>query len=207
MVMMKLLGSPNSPFVRKVRVVAAEKAIPIDYVIDRPSAPGSQVPTLNPLGKIPLLVLDNAEVIYDSAVIAEYLDGLKPEPRLIPADFAGRIAVKRWEALGDGVAETVVTISHDFGPMNDLSRREGWMPKQFGKVERSLAAFDAAVRGRDWLYGDAFSFADICAGYALFYADKELSTLPWRRDYRALASYAERLAARPSFRDTVPDAA
>jgi len=203
---MQLLGSPNSPFVRKVRVVAAEKGIAVDYVIDRPSAPGSLVPTLNPLGKIPVLVLDSAEVVYDSAVIAEYLEGLKPEPRLIPADFAGRIAVKRWEALGDGVAETVVTISHDYGPMNDASRREAWMPRQFGKVERALAAFDATIRGRDWLHGDTFTFADICAGYALFYTDTELATFAWRRNYPALASYAERLAARPSFRNTVPTA-
>ncbi len=204
---MKLLGSPGSPFVRKVRVVAAEKGIGVEYVIDRPNAPGSLVPTLNPLGKIPVLVLDNAEVVYDSAVIAEYLDGLKPEPRLVPADFAGRIAVKRWEALGDGVAETVVTISHDYGPMSDLSKREPWMLRQQGKVERSIAALDAAIRGRNWLHGDTFTLADICAGYALFYADKELPTLVWRRDYPALASYAERLAARPSFRDTVPAAA
>lgn len=204
---MKLLGSPSSPFVRKVRVVAAEKAIPIDYVIDRPSAPESLVPTLNPLGKIPVLVLDDAEVIYDSAVIAEYFEGLKPEPRLIPADFAGRITVKRWEALGDGLAETTVTISHDYGPMNDLSKREAWMPKQFSKVERALAAIDAAVRGRNWLYGDTFTFADICIGYALFYADAELPKLSLRRDYPTLASYTERLAARPSFRDTAPDVA
>jgi glutathione S-transferase len=204
---MKLLGSPNSPFLRKVRVVAAEKAIAVDYVVDRPSAPGSMVPTLNPLGKVPVLVLDNGEVVYDSVVIAEYFEGLKPEPRLVPADFAGRIAVKRWEALGDGVAEAVVTISHDYGPMSDPSKREAWIARQYGKIERSLASLDASVRGRDWLYGDTFTLADICAGYPLFYADKELPTFSWRGDYPALASYAERLAARPSFRATVPDAA
>jgi glutathione S-transferase len=201
---MKLLGSPNSPFVRKARIVAAEKAIAIDYVIDRPNAPGSQVPALNPLGKIPVLVLDNGEVIYDSAVIVEYFEGLKPEPRLVPADFAGRIKVKCYEALGDGLADAIVMLSHDYGPMSDPSKREAWVQRQQGKVDRAVAALQAAIRGHEWLHGDAFSLADVCAGYPLFYLDSELPHYAWRSNFPGLASYAERLAARSSFRDTVP---
>lgn len=204
---MKLLGSPGSPFVRKVRIAAAEKSIAIDYVIDRPNAAGSQVPKLNPLGKIPVLVLDNGEAVYDSAVIVEYLEGIKPEPRLVPVDFSGRIAVKRWEALGDGIAEATVTISHDHGPMSDATKREAWLQRQRGKVERGLAAIDAALRGREWLHGNTFSLADVCAGYPLFYLDRELPSYDWRRDFPGLANYAERLAARPSFRNTVPASA
>ena len=97
---MKILGSAGSPFVRKVRGIAAEKGIPVEYVVQRPNVPGSPVPQMNPLGKIPVLVLDDGNVVYDSAVIGDYLDGVKPEPRLVPADFSGRIAVKRYEALG-----------------------------------------------------------------------------------------------------------
>ena len=201
---MKLLGSPNSPFARKARVVAAEKAIDIEYVIDRPNAPGSRVQALNPLGKIPVLLLDNGDAIYDSAVIAEYLDGLKAEPRLIPTDFAARIAVKRWEALGDGIAEAVVNLSHDFGPMDDPGKREPWTARQQGKVERGLAAFDTAIRGRDWLHGASITLADVCAGYAAFYCDRELPRYDWRGKFPALAGYAGRLADRPSFRNTVP---
>ena len=204
---MQLLGSPASPFARKVRVVAREKGIEIDYVIDRPNAPGSRVPTLNPLGKIPVLLLDDGQAVYDSAVIAEYLDGLKSEPRLIPAELLPRIAVKRWEALGDGIAEAVVNISHDFGPMGDAAKREPWIARQQSKVERGLGAFDAAIRERDWLYGERITLADICAGYAAFYCDRELPSFDWRSKFHALAGYAERLAARPSFRDTVPPSA
>lgn len=205
--MMKLLGSPGSPFVRKVRIVAAEKAIALDYVIDRPNAAGSQVPALNPLGKIPVLVLDNGEAVYDSAVIVEYLEGIKPEPHLIPTDFAGRIAVKRWEALGDGIADATVIISHDHGPMSDASKREAWLVRQQSKVERGLAAIETALRGREWLHGNSFTLADVCAGYPLFYLDRELPKYEWRRDFPGLATYAERLAARPSFRSTVPASA
>src|SRR5262245_61008912 len=204
---MKLLGSPGSPFARKARVFAAEKGIDLDYVIDRPNASGSRVPTLNPLGKIPVLLTDSGEAIYDSAVIVEYLEGLKTEPRLIPIDLAARIAVKRWEALGDGIAEAVVNISHDFGPMGDPDKREPWIARQQGKVDRGLAAFDGAIRGRNWLHGESICLADVWAGYAAFYCDRELPGFDWRSRFPALAGYAERLAARPSFRNTVPPAA
>ena len=80
---MRLFGSPASPFVRKVRIVLEEKSIPHEYVIERPSAPGSRVPQFNPLGKIPVLILDNGRAIYDSPVIVEYLDGVSGEPKLI----------------------------------------------------------------------------------------------------------------------------
>ena len=204
---MKLLGSPGSPFVRKVRVIAAEKQVPIEYVIQRPNVPGSPVPELNPLGKIPVLVLDGGEVVYDSVVIGEYFDGLKPEPRLVPADFAGRIAVKRFEALGDGLAEIVVILSHDLGPMSDPKLREGWMQRQHGKLERTLAAYQRGLQGVSWLHGDRFSLADICAGYALFYLDQVLAQVEWRKTYPGLVDYAERLAARPSFAATIPASA
>jgi len=200
----KVLGSPGSPYVRKVRIVAAEKGLPIDYVVERPNVPGSRIPLLNPLGKIPVLELDSGEVLYDSAVIGDYLDGLKPEPRLVPADFAGRIAVKRWEALGDGLAEIAVTISHDLGPMNDPEKRAAWMPRQHDKLQRVLAYYQQNLHGQIWLHGGEFGLADICAGYALFYLDQVLAAVDWRSRYPGLSSYAERLAARTSFRSTVP---
>ena len=204
---MKLLGSPGSPFVRKVRVIAAEKGMALDYVIERPSAPGSRIPQFNPLGKIPVLLLDDGDTVYDSVVIGEYLEGLAPEPRLVPAEFAGRIAVKRFEALGDGLAEVAVTISHDLGPMNDAERRAAWMPRQHEKLERALACYAAQISGRTWLHADTFGLADICAGYALSYLDQVLPQLDWRGPHPGLAAYAERLASRPSFRSTVPQTA
>src|SRR5689334_2217169 len=102
---MKLLGHDGSPFVRKVRIVLEEKRIPYEYVHARGAAPDSPVPQHNPLAKIPVLVADNGKAIYDSPVIVEYLEALKPEPRLIPAGAEERIDVKRWEALGDGVTD------------------------------------------------------------------------------------------------------
>ena len=201
---MKILGSPSSPFVRKVRVIAAEKDIEAQYLIERPSAAGSRIAQLNPLGKIPVLLLDDGDTIYDSVVIGEYFEGLRPEPRLVPQDFAGRIAVKRFEALGDGLAEVAVILSHDWGPMGDADKRAPWIERQHGKLERTLAAYAHGLEGHTWLYRDTFGLADICAGYALFYLDEVLATVDWRSRHPNLGAYAERLAARPSFRSTVP---
>jgi len=203
---MKILGSAGSPFVRKVRVIAAEKSIPVEYVVQRANAPGSPVPQMNPLGKIPVLVLDNGDVVYDSVVIGEYLDGVKPEPRLVPADFAGRIAVKRYEALGDGLAEVIVYISHDLGPMKGADKQSEWIERQYGKLERSLAVLEKAIAGRTWLHQDQFSLADICAGYGILYMDLAMKDYDWRSKYPGLASYGERLLARASFKSTVPAA-
>jgi len=204
---MKILGSPGSPFVRKVRIVAAEKGIPVEYVIERPSAEGSRIPQLNPLGKIPVLLLDDGETVYDSVVIAEYLDGIKPEPRLIPSEFKARIAVKRWEALADGVADATVMVSHDWGPMHGADQQKAWIVRQEGKIERSLATIQSALAGREWLHGSSFTLADIGAGYALYYLDQVLASFAWRDRFPQLVGYAERLNARKSFRDTVPVAA
>lgn len=201
---MKLLGSPGSPFVRKVRVIAAEKTIPIEYAIERPSALGSRVANFNPLGKIPVLVLDSGETVFDSVVIGEYLDGLKPEPALVPRDFASRIAVKRWEALGDGLAEVAVIISHEQGPMNDPERRAAWMPRQHDKLDRTLAHYEQSLADREWLHGGVFSLADVCAGYALFYIDQVLPKIDWRGKHPRLSAYSARLTSRASFRETVP---
>lgn len=204
---MKILGSPGSPFVRKVRVIAAEKGIETEYVVDRPNVSGSRIPQLNPLGKIPVLLLDDGDAIYDSVVIGEYLEGLKPEPRLVPQDFGGRIAVKRWEALGDGLAEVAVMLSHDLGPMTEAEQRAAWIRRQHDKLQRTLDAYASSITGREWLHGDDFGLADICAGYALAYLDQVLPSVDWRAGRAPLASYAHRLLARASFRGTTPQSA
>ena len=111
---MKLLGTPASPYVRKVRLVLEEKHIPYEYLLAPALQREAMVVPLNPLGKIPVLVCDNGRAIYDSPVIVEYLDGLVAEPELIPRTFDERIEVKRWEALGDGIADATVLISHDY---------------------------------------------------------------------------------------------
>ena len=203
---MKLFGSPGSPYVRKVRVVLAEKRIPYDYVIDRPSLPESRVPQFNPLGKIPVLVCDDGRTVYDSAVIVEFLDGLVAEPRLIPAAFNDRIEVRRWEALGDGIADAAVAISHNLRKPEAEREPAAWYDRQRQKIERALGVMEQDLGGRAFCYGDSYTLADIAAGFALGYLDQVLPQMDWRSSSPSLKRLAERLGARESFFTTMPTA-
>jgi glutathione S-transferase len=202
--MVKLLGIDASPYARKVRIVLEEKALPYEYVQARPSAPDSPVPRHNPLGKVPVLVLEDGRAIYDSPVIVEYAEGLVPEPRLIPQDFDSRIEVKRWEALGDGVAEAAVLISHDRREPEDRRKSAEWYDRQRAKIDRGLAAMAAELGEHEYCYGRSFSLADIAAGYALGYLDRACPEIDWRAAHANLRRLAERLNDRPSFQKTMP---
>jgi glutathione S-transferase len=201
---MKLFGSPGSPYVRKVRIVLAEKRIPYDYIIDRPSLPESLVPQFNPLGKIPVLVCDDGRAVYDSPVIVEYLDGLVAEPRLIPAAFNDRIEVRRWEALGDGIADAAVAISHNLRKPEAEREPAAWYDRQRQKIERALAVMEKELGDRPFCYGAGFTLADIAAGYAVGYLDQVLPQMDWRKSVPNLKRHAERMASRPSFSTTQP---
>jgi glutathione S-transferase len=203
---MKLLAVDASPYARKVRIVLEEKGIAYEYVKARPSVPDSPVPQYNPLAKIPVLVRDDGKSVYDSPVIVEYLDGLVPEPRLIPAAFEERIEVKRWEALGDGVADATVAISHERRKSEDKQESAEWYAKQQLKIDRGLAAMEKDLGDREFCHGKSFSLADIATGYALDYLDRSLRDMNWRSSHATLARFAERMSKRDSFRKTVPQA-
>lgn len=197
---MKLLGHDGSPYVRKVRIVLEEKHIPYEYVKARPSLPDSPVPQFNPLAKIPVLITDKGKAIYDSSVIVDYLDALASEPKLIPGELDERMEVKRWEALGNGIADATVLTSHDY----DKVQSAEWHQKQRLKITRGLAAMENDLGSRDYCHGNRFSLADIAAGFALGYLDSVVPEIDWRSAHPPLARLAERLAQRESFKKTVP---
>jgi glutathione S-transferase len=201
---MKLLGVDASPYARKVRIVLEEKRIPYDYVHAPPSAPDSDVPRHNPLGKVPVLVLESGRAIYDSPVIVEYAEGIAPEPRLIPASFDERIEVRRWEALGDGIADAAVLISHDRREPEEKRKGAEWYQKQRAKIDRALAAMAGDLGEREYCHGAYFTLADIAAGYALAYLDRVCNDIDWRAAHPNLRRLAERLDERASFRKTQP---
>jgi len=159
---------------------------------------------LNPLGKIPVLQRDDGQAVFDSPVIVEYVDGLKPEPRLIPAAFEDRIAVKRWEALGDGIAEATVLITHDLREPADRRQPEKWYEAQRGKIRRGLAMMERELGDGAFCYGNAFTLADIAAGYALGYLDAGIPGCNWRAASPRLARHYDKLVKRVSFIKTDP---
>lgn len=200
---MKLVGSYTSPYVRKTRVVLAEKKIDCEFVIDSPWTDTTGVPDINPLGKIPVLVLDDDTCLFDSRVIVEYLDGVAPNNKLLPAPARERALVKRWEALADGLIDAAVAILLE-GRRADGERSEGWIARQQLKIERALAALAADLGDDAWCHGTAISLADIAVGCALGYLDFRQPALDWRGTHANLARLQDKLLQRASFSDTVP---
>jgi glutathione S-transferase len=200
---MKLIATPSSPFSRKVRIVLAEKRIEYEFVVDSPANAGNRVADFNPLGKIPVLVLDDATTLFDSRVIAEYLDNASPVNRLIPDDVRQRTQVKRWEALGDGCTDAAVAIVYEKRRAPSQQSAD-WVARQQGKIERSLDTISRELGSKPWCHGDLYSLADIAVGCALGCLDFRMPEFDWRKSRPNLARHAEKLAQRPAFTATVP---
>lgn len=200
---MKLIISLTSPFARKVRVVMAEKRIDYEPVVDIPWEATTRVPEYNPLGKVPVLVMDDGSTLFDSRVIVEYLDNITPVSPLLPKENRPRIAVRRWEALADGVIEAAAAI---FLEQKRAQARQDpdWIVRQESKVFRGLEAMTEELGEKTWCTGDFFSLADITVGCALGYLDFRFPAIQWREAHPNLARLAEKLAQRQSFKDTVP---
>ena len=123
---MKLIGSLTSPYVRKARIVLAEKHIGYNFELEMPWNMDTHVPDYNPLGKVPVLVMDDGTSLFDSRVIVEYLDNINPVSRLIPESNRRRIMVKRWEALSDGFATPLPPYSLNAGALKRSKARSGF---------------------------------------------------------------------------------
>jgi glutathione S-transferase len=200
---LKLIATPTSPYVRKVRIALAEKKIEYQTVDAAPYEPGNPVHAWSPLGKVPVLVLDDGTHLFDSRVIVEYIDTVSPVSRLIPEPNRQRIEVKRWEALADGICDAAQSIVMESRrPAKQQSK--DWIERQRQKVAAGVAELARELEEKSWCDGESYTLADIAAGCALGYLDLRCPELDWRRDYPNLARLAEKLAKRPSFQETAP---
>ncbi len=202
---MKLIITPTSPFARKVRIVMAEKRIECEFETDIPWEPDTRVPEFNPLGKVPVLVLDDGTTLFDSRVIVEYLDTISPVHRLIPEGGRPRIQVRRWEALADGVSEAAVLIFLE-RKRPQAQQSPEWILRQEQKVFRGIEAIAEELGDRTWCTGEFFNLADIAVGCALGYLDFRFPEIEWRKAHANLARLADKLSQHPSFKDTMPTA-
>ncbi|WP_269533056.1 glutathione S-transferase [Chitinimonas sp. BJYL2] len=200
---MKLIASLTSPYARKVRVVLHEKRIECPLTVDTPWNADSQVPHYNPLGKVPVLVLDDGSTLFDSRVIVEYLDHVSPVARLIPAEYRQTIQVKRWEALADGVADAAIAIFLERKRPQDQQSPE-WIARQQGKVDAGLAALAADLGERAWCNGETYTLADIAVGCCLGWLAFRFPELDWRARHPNLARLMDKLEQRPAFAETLP---
>lgn len=200
---MKLLGSLTSPYVRKTRIVLAEKKIDYEFVPESLAGESTSIARHNPLGKVPVLVLDDDQSIFDSRVIVEYLDSLAPNNRLIPASGRQRILVKRWEALCDGICDAAVAVVVEGKRPADHQSHE-WTQLHRGKIDRALALAAADFGEKNWCHGTGITLADIALGTALGYLNFRLPDIDWRTRHAHLAKLYDKLMQRASFAETVP---
>lgn len=196
---MKLIHSPPSPFARKVRVVLAEKGVAYEESLISPPYESAELTAANPTRRIPTLVLDDGQGLYDSAVICDWLEARYPEPALIPSG-EGRWRALRLAALGDALAENAIKILLE-NRRPEAQRSDGVYARCLGTCEAILDAVEAEGPGAP------FTLGEIMLGCALAYLDFRTPEVDWRKGRPNLAARLERLQARPSFRSTAPDLA
>ena len=203
---MKLIGSITSPYVRKVRVVMAEKKLDYQFVDENVWAVDTTIGESNPLGKVPCLVMEGAEAMFDSRVIVEYVDTLSPVGKLIPSLGRERAEVKTWEALADGLMDAAVLarLEATWDGREAGQRSQVWIDRQIGKVNASVKAMGKGLGEKPFCAGIHLSLADIAVGCALGYLDLRFAHIDWRADHPNLARLQEKLMLRPSFMDTLP---
>jgi glutathione S-transferase len=203
---MKLIGSPASPYARKVRVVMAEKKLDYQYVIEDAWSPDSTLTESNPLGKVPCLVMEGGEAVFDSRVIVEYLDMLSPVGKLIPAQGRERAEVKTWEALADGLMDAALLARMEvhFKGRTEAQRSQPWIDRQIGKINAVLKAMSTGLADKPFCSGVHFSLSDVAVGCALGYLDFRFPEIAWRDTYPNLVKLQDKLAQRPSFIETAP---
>jgi glutathione S-transferase len=201
---MQLIGSLASPYVRKVRIVLSEKKIDYKLTLDDVWSPESKILATNPLGKIPCLVMEDGGAIFDSRVIVEYLDGLTPVHKLIPASGRARIEVKTWEALADGMTDAAILIRTEVTQRPENERSQKWMDRQMVKVESAMETMSKGLGDKAWCCEGKYTLADVTVGCALEWFEYRFSHIDWRSKHINLARHLDKLKLRPSFSETAP---
>ena len=203
---MKLLGSTSSPYVRKVRVVLAEKKLDCAFVVEDVWGTDTTISESNPLGKVPCLIMEGAEALFDSRVIVEYLDTLSPVGKLIPPVGRERAEIKTWEALADGLMDAAILarLEATWSGRTKAQRSQAWIDRQLGKVNATVKVMSSGLGEKPFCGGIHFSLADVAVGCALGYLDFRFPQIEWRTEYPNLVRLHDKLLQRPSFADTLP---
>ncbi len=200
---MKLYASPGSSFARKIRVMLIEKNVSHEVQMLNLWEP-NDLQTINPIGKVPALKLDDGRVLINSPLIADYVDGKYPSPRFIPADPAARMEVRRWEALADGMMEAVGATLYETRFHNEATRSQTWLDRQRGKIDAGLSALEGMLGNRPWCVGDAMSLADLSIACHLGFIAVRMSYLFPQERYPNLARLWKTMEGRESMKNTAP---
>jgi len=198
---MKLYGTLTSPYVRKSRVLIEEKGLAVEFVVADPYKEGSPIVGWNPLGKVPVLEIGPGSYLFDSDIVARYLDRMEGKS-LEPREPEAYWKAQWWQALGNGIIDAVV------GRHAEMERlpRTQWPERMAREEQRVRRAIDAAEHegsGARYLVGKTFTMADIVVGVALQYTDFRYPH-DWRARAPKIARWFAGIEKRKSFRKTLP---
>jgi len=196
--MLTLRYSLASPYARKIRIAADILGLTdrLEIAGVDLADPADSIRVQNPLGKIPALVLEDGSSLYDSRVIAEYLDHLAGGNKLFPADPARRFAALRLQALGDGICDAALLVRYELASRPEAARYEAFIELQQGKIDRALKALEAAPPQ------GAVDIGHIALAAALGYLDLRFEGA-WRAGHPRLVAWLDAFAKNtPSFETT-----
>lgn len=195
--MMILRYSAASPYARKIRIAAELLGLTsrIEIVAANTTDPNDPLRQQNPLGKIPTLILEDGSALYDSRVIADYLDHLGGG-KLIPADPSRRFDVLRLQALGDGINDAALLIRYETATRRAELRDQDAIDLQQGKIDRALATLESAPPS------GPVDIGQIAAACALGYLDLRFEGA-WRAKCPKLVAWLGAFEAKvPAFATT-----
>lgn len=200
---MKLYASPASSFARKIRVMLIEKNVAHEVIMMNLWEP-NDYQTINPIGKVPSLKLDDGRVVINSPLIADYVDSKYPSPRFIPADPNGRLEVRRWEAVADGMMDAVAVSLYENRFHDEATRSQAYLTRLRGKIDAGLASLDSLLGSRPWLFGDTMSLADLAISCHLGFLAVRMPQFFPQDKYANLARLWKTMEDRDSMKKTVP---
>jgi glutathione S-transferase len=205
---MHLINAPPSPYGRKVAIALREKGVPFETIWDEPWGEHTVTPRYNPLAKLPILLTEEGEALYESNYLLEWIERRYPRPPLLPRDDDGILEAKRLMVLADGIMEAGSWL------IRELTRSESsnaWIERQRAKITRASETIAAAIGDDAFAVRDEFGQADIAITVNLKMIDTfaELFDAPveetsWRIRLPRLADYVDRIDDRPSFIATRP---
>jgi glutathione S-transferase len=205
---MQLRFSPTSPFVRKVRITAIEAGLQdqIEHITTDPWSAETDLRQSNPLSKVPCLITDEGDAIYDSPVICEYLDSLNTGPKLFPEDPTTRFKVLTLAAAADGMTDAGILHLVESVRRPQELKWDWWDERQQTTMQTAMTVLNEAAPSMATKDGP-ITIAEITAGSGLGWVDLRFPSLDWRLSNAALAGWFEKISERPSFKETVPPAA
>lgn len=200
---MKLYASPASSFARKIRVMLIEKNVPHEVIMVNVWE-SKDYQSVNPIGKVPALELDDGRVLINSPLIADYVDGKYPNPRFIPTDPELRLEVRRREAIADGAMDAGAATLYENKFHDEAVRSKSYLDRLRGKMDTGFTALDGMLGSRPWMVGDSMTLADLAICCHIGFLAVRMPHLFPQERYPNLTRLWKTMEARESMKKTVP---